>query len=175
MDAWLLFGLRLRQCSGSGVGRPDGTIRVHPSPDGAGAACYNSAAGRSLYPAFCAMVGLAAGCGRTLIEASASEPGRIAALAWRAIGIRARRYGGRFRTRCHHNRAARRSQHFRGKGNLVGVGLSLLVILNLRNGMGLADITGNTQNYVIGGLLILSVLIPNLYQELKNKWKGRER
>jgi rhamnose transport system permease protein len=38
-----------------------------------------------------------------------------------------------------------------GKGNLVGVGLSLLVVLNLRNGMGLADITGNTQNYVIAG------------------------
>ena len=63
---------------------------------------------------------------------------------------------------------------FGGKGNLVGVGLSLLVILNLRNGMGLADITGNTQNYVIGGLLILSVLIPNLWQEIRNKWKGRE-
>jgi rhamnose transport system permease protein len=64
---------------------------------------------------------------------------------------------------------------FGGKGNLVGVGLSLLLILNLRNGMGLADITGNTQNYVIGGLLILSVLIPNLYQEIQNRWKGRER
>ena len=64
---------------------------------------------------------------------------------------------------------------FGGKGNLVGVGLSLLLILNLRNGMGLADITGNTQNYVIGGLLILSVLIPNLYEEIQNKWKGRER
>ena len=49
------------------------------------------------------------------------------------------------------------------------------VILNLRNGMGLADITGNTQNYVIGGLLILSVLVPNIYQEIQNKWKGRER
>src|ERR1700678_1173348 len=43
---------------------------------------------------------------------------------------------------------------FGGKGNLIGVGLSLLVILNLRNGMGLADITGNTQNYVVGGLQI---------------------
>ena len=63
---------------------------------------------------------------------------------------------------------------FGGKGNLVGVGLSLLVFLNLRNGMGLADITGNTQNYVIGGLLILSVLIPNMSQEIHNKWKGRE-
>jgi hypothetical protein len=39
--------------------------------------------------------------------------------------------------------------------------------------MGLADITGNTQNYVIGGLLILSVLIPNVWQDLRNKWKGR--
>ena len=64
---------------------------------------------------------------------------------------------------------------FGGKGNLVGVGLSLLLILNLRNGMGLADITGNTQNYVIGSLLILSVLISNLYEEIQNKWKGRER
>jgi rhamnose transport system permease protein len=63
---------------------------------------------------------------------------------------------------------------FGGKGNMAGVGLSLLVILNLRNGMGLADITGNTQNYVIGGLLILSVLIPNMYQDLSNRWKGRE-
>ena len=51
---------------------------------------------------------------------------------------------------------------------------ALLVILNLRNGMGLADITGNTQNYVIGGLLILSVLIPNVWQDLNNKWRGRE-
>ena len=64
---------------------------------------------------------------------------------------------------------------FGGKGNMVGVSLSLLLILNLRNGMGLADITGNTQNYVIGGLLILSVLVPNIYQDLQNKWKGRER
>jgi len=63
---------------------------------------------------------------------------------------------------------------FGGKGNLIGVGISLLVILNLRNGMGLADITGNTQNYVIGGLLILSVLIPNVWQDIRGKTKGRE-
>src|SRR5207245_2270922 len=31
---------------------------------------------------------------------------------------------------------------FGGSGNLVGVGLSIFVILNLRNGMGLANITG---------------------------------
>jgi rhamnose transport system permease protein len=63
---------------------------------------------------------------------------------------------------------------FGGSGNLVGVGLSILVILNLRNGMGLADITGNTQTSVIGSLLILSVLVPNMAQMLHMRWKGRE-
>ncbi len=63
---------------------------------------------------------------------------------------------------------------FGGEGNLVGVGLSILVILNLRNGMGLADITGNTQTSVIGALLILSVLVPNSVQALNKTWKGRE-
>jgi rhamnose transport system permease protein len=63
---------------------------------------------------------------------------------------------------------------FGGSGNLVGVGLSILVILNLRNGMGLADITGNTQTSVIGALLILSVLVPNMAQMIHTRWKGRE-
>jgi len=52
---------------------------------------------------------------------------------------------------------------FGGSGTLVGVALSILLILNLRNGMSLADITGNTQTGVIGALLILSVLVPNLF------------
>ena len=63
---------------------------------------------------------------------------------------------------------------FGGSGNLLGVGLSILIILNLRNGMGLASITGNTQTSVIGGLLILSVLIPNLTDMVVTKWKGRK-
>jgi len=63
---------------------------------------------------------------------------------------------------------------FGGSGNLLGVGLSILIILNLRNGMGLANITGNTQTSVIGALLILSVLVPNLTEMVLNKWKGRK-
>jgi rhamnose transport system permease protein len=63
---------------------------------------------------------------------------------------------------------------FGGSGNLVGVGLSILVILNLRNGMGLANITGNTQTSVIGALLILSVLAPNMAQAIHGKFRGRE-
>jgi rhamnose transport system permease protein len=63
---------------------------------------------------------------------------------------------------------------FGGSGTMLGVGLSIFVILNLRNGMGLASITGNTQTSVIGALLILSVLAPNAVQLIRNKWKGSE-
>ena len=63
---------------------------------------------------------------------------------------------------------------FGGSGTILGVGLSILVILNLRNGMGLASITGNTQTSVIGALLILSVLAPNFAQTVKLQFKGRE-
>jgi rhamnose transport system permease protein len=63
---------------------------------------------------------------------------------------------------------------FGGWGSLAGVGLSILVILNLRNGMGLADVTGNAQTSVIGALLILSVLVPNIAQLIHNRWRGKE-
>jgi rhamnose transport system permease protein len=51
---------------------------------------------------------------------------------------------------------------FGGRGTMLGVILSIFVILNLRNGLALANMTGNTQLGVIGALLILSVLVPNL-------------
>jgi rhamnose transport system permease protein len=53
---------------------------------------------------------------------------------------------------------------FGGKGTMLGVVLSILIVLNLRNGMALANITGHIQTAVIGILLIASVLIPNLIQ-----------
>jgi rhamnose transport system permease protein len=62
---------------------------------------------------------------------------------------------------------------FGGVGNLVGVGLSILVILNLRNGMSLLNVTGNVQTGVVGLLLILSVLLPNLAQIARERWQRR--
>jgi hypothetical protein len=44
-----------------------------------------------------------------------------------------------------------------------------LVILNLRNGLALANATGNTQAGVIGALLILSVLLPNLIAAMRSR------
>ncbi len=62
---------------------------------------------------------------------------------------------------------------FGGSGSIWGVLLSILIILNLRNGMGLANISGNTQTGVIGVLLILSVLLPNIAREVRAVWNRR--
>ena len=51
---------------------------------------------------------------------------------------------------------------FGGKGTLVGTLLAILIVLNLRNGMGLLDITGHIQTGVVGILLIASVIIPRI-------------
>ncbi|MEZ5666925.1 MAG: ABC transporter permease [Alphaproteobacteria bacterium] len=50
---------------------------------------------------------------------------------------------------------------FGGSGTLFGALLAILIVLNLRNGMQLVNITGHIQTGVIGLLLILSVLVPN--------------
>jgi rhamnose transport system permease protein len=62
---------------------------------------------------------------------------------------------------------------FGGSGSIYGVLLSILIVLNLRNGMSLANITGHIQTGVIGILLILSVLIPNLTQTVRTAWNRR--
>jgi rhamnose transport system permease protein len=63
---------------------------------------------------------------------------------------------------------------FGGKGTLVGVGLSVLVVLNIRNGMSLAHLSGDIQTSVVGLLLILSVLIPNLAAQAQAYWARRQ-
>jgi rhamnose transport system permease protein len=44
----------------------------------------------------------------------------------------------------------------------LGTLLAILIVLNLRNGMALLNITGHIQTGVIGILLIASVLLPRL-------------
>ena len=62
---------------------------------------------------------------------------------------------------------------FGGSGTLRGVFLSILIILNVRNGMGLAYMSANLQAGVIGLLLILSVLVPNLVSGLRARMARR--
>lgn len=51
---------------------------------------------------------------------------------------------------------------FGGSGTLVGTLLAILIVLNLRNGMALLNITGHIQTGVVGLLLIASVLVPRV-------------
>src|SRR5262245_11707231 len=58
---------------------------------------------------------------------------------------------------------------FGGSGTMVGVALAILIVLNLRNGLGLANVEANTQTGIIGALLIVSVLVPNLLGRLAGR------
>jgi rhamnose transport system permease protein len=51
---------------------------------------------------------------------------------------------------------------FGGTGSLIGTLLAILIVLNIRNGMALLNITGHIQTGVIGLLLIASVIVPRL-------------
>ena len=51
---------------------------------------------------------------------------------------------------------------FGGTGSLFGTLMAVLIVLNLRNGMALVNITGHIQTGVVGLLLIGSVLVPRI-------------
>ena len=57
-----------------------------------------------------------------------------------------------------------------GSGTMVGAVLSLILIWELRFGMGLVNVPGQVQGVVVGMLLILSILTPNLVRQV-----GRSR
>jgi len=63
---------------------------------------------------------------------------------------------------------------FGGVGSMVGVLLATYLVLNLRNGLVIAGVTGNTQTGIIGLLLILSVLLPNLAERVRERLHRRQ-
>jgi len=60
---------------------------------------------------------------------------------------------------------------FGGVGTITGTLLAILIVLNVRNGMALANITGHLQTGVLGGLLILSVMVPTIREAAGNAWR----
>jgi len=61
---------------------------------------------------------------------------------------------------------------FGGSGTMLGVFLSTMLVLNIRNGLGLSNVPGHTQTGVVGLLLILSVLLPNMAESYQG-WARR--
>lgn len=58
---------------------------------------------------------------------------------------------------------------FGGSGTMLGVALAILIVLNLRNGLGLANVDSNTQTGVVGAILIVSVLARNALDRLRTR------
>jgi rhamnose transport system permease protein len=63
---------------------------------------------------------------------------------------------------------------FGGSGSMAGVALAIGIVLNLRNGLGLANVEPNTQTGVIGALLIVSVLAQNALDRLPLRRAGAD-
>lgn len=55
---------------------------------------------------------------------------------------------------------------FGGSGAMTGVALAVLIVLNVRNGLGLANVEANTQTGIIGLILIVSVMLRNLFDRI---------
>ena len=61
---------------------------------------------------------------------------------------------------------------FGGSGSVLGVFLATVLVLNIRNGLGLTNVPGHTQTGFVGLLLILSVLLPNMIESYQG-WARR--
>jgi rhamnose transport system permease protein len=62
---------------------------------------------------------------------------------------------------------------FGGTGSILGVALALVLVAELRNGMQLANLGGDTQNIVIGVLLLAAIVVGNLIRALEERGVGR--
>jgi rhamnose transport system permease protein len=64
---------------------------------------------------------------------------------------------------------------FGGSGSIPGVVLALILVAELRNGMQLDNLSGATQDMVIGGLLLAAILAGNIARAAHERgapWKG---
>ncbi|MEU4449275.1 ABC transporter permease [Actinosynnema sp. NPDC050801] len=64
---------------------------------------------------------------------------------------------------------------FGGRGTLLGVLLGLLLLGTVRNALQLADVAADTLNIVTGGLLIASVVVPNVVAISRTRLRRRPR
>lgn len=60
---------------------------------------------------------------------------------------------------------------FGGRGTLLGVLAGVLLLGTMRNALQLADVAADTLNVVTGGLLIASVVVPNVVGMARAKWR----
>lgn len=62
-----------------------------------------------------------------------------------------------------------------GKGRITGVFLASVLIMTLRKSLQLENVSGYTQGIAVGGVLILSLLVTNLFQQLIGSVRNRRK
>jgi rhamnose transport system permease protein len=63
---------------------------------------------------------------------------------------------------------------FGGKGSLPGVLAGVVLLAAVQNALRLEDVSGQALNIVTGGLLVLSVLLPNIANSIRSNWQRRK-
>jgi rhamnose transport system permease protein len=54
-----------------------------------------------------------------------------------------------------------------GKGSIVGTFIAVFIIIILKTGLLVANVTANAQMFIMGLLLLLSIIIPNVMQSYR--------
>ena len=56
-----------------------------------------------------------------------------------------------------------------GSGSIVGTFLAVLLVIILKTGLIVANVTADAQMFVMGLILLISIIIPNVGQVLKER------
>ena len=56
-----------------------------------------------------------------------------------------------------------------GKGSVIGTFLAVLIVIILKTGLLVANVTANAQMFIMGLLLLISIIIPNIMNYYRSK------
>jgi rhamnose transport system permease protein len=56
-----------------------------------------------------------------------------------------------------------------GRGSVIGTFLAVIIIIILKTGLLVANVTANAQMFIMGMLLLISIIVPNIMNYYREK------
>jgi rhamnose transport system permease protein len=56
-----------------------------------------------------------------------------------------------------------------GRGSIVGTFIAVFIVIILKTGLLVANVTANAQMFIMGLLLLISIVVPNIMQYVRAK------